>query len=76
MRCQATAIPASAAALLNRARTGRGGRSREFSRTQEFVAALYWFATFPIETRLEITREFGIRLATQDQMKIDTMPPT
>jgi hypothetical protein len=74
MRWQPVAMPPSAAALLNKARAGRGGQSIKFSRTQEFVAALCWFATFPLETRLKIAHEFGIHLATQDQTKTDSMP--
>jgi hypothetical protein len=42
------------------------GQAGKFSRAQEFVAALYWFATFPLEARLEIVREFGIQLAARD----------
>jgi hypothetical protein len=49
MRWQPIAIPPSATGLLNMARGGRERLSGKFSRTQEFVAALYWFATFPLE---------------------------
>jgi hypothetical protein len=73
MRWQLTAMPPSAAASLNKARAEWGGHGHGFSRTQEFVAALYWFATLPLETRRKIAREFEIHLATQDQMKTGTM---
>jgi hypothetical protein len=66
MRWQVTVMPPSATALL---RAGRaGGQSGKFSLTQEFVAALYWFTTFPLETRLEIVREFGIVRTAQERM--------
>jgi hypothetical protein len=42
------------------------GTAREVLRTQQFVAALYWFATFPLEARLEIVREFGVQLSARD----------
>jgi hypothetical protein len=72
MRWQPTAMPPSAAALLNKARAGHKGQRRAFSRTQEFVAGLYWFTTLPLETRLELVHEFRAGLATQDQLKADT----
>jgi hypothetical protein len=68
MRWQLTVMPPSAAALLNKARAGRQGHGRGFSRTQEFVAGLYWFATLPRETRLEIVHAFRASPATQDRL--------
>ena len=59
MRWQPTVIPPSAAALLLTARARRGRQGSKFSLRQQFVAALHWFTTFPLETRLEIVREFG-----------------
>jgi hypothetical protein len=74
MRWQPIAMPPAAVTLLNKARAGRTNQSCAFSRTQEFVAALSWFAAFPLETRVAIFREFAIDLALQDQAKIDTKP--
>jgi hypothetical protein len=59
------AIPPSAAALLAKARSARGGPEGEFSRAQEFVAALQFFAAFPIEARLAIAREYATHLAVE-----------
>jgi hypothetical protein len=59
-------MPPPAAALLNRARAGHQGEGRAFSRTQEFVAGLYWFTTLPLETRLGLVHDFRAGLATQD----------
>jgi hypothetical protein len=58
MRWQLTAMPPSAAAWLNKARAGHKGQGRGFSRVQEFVAGLYWFAALPLETRLEFVRTY------------------
>jgi hypothetical protein len=69
---QPTVVPPSAAALLNKARAGHRGEGRGFSLTQEFVAALHWFATLPLETRLELVREYRACLETQDRLKADT----
>ena len=69
---QPTAMPPSAAALLNKARAGHKGEGRAFSRTQEFVAGLYWFTTLPLETRLALVHEFRARLVRQDRLKADT----
>ena len=69
---QPTAMPPSAAALLNKARAGHKGEGRAFSRTQEFVAGLYWFTTLPLETRLGLVHEFMAGLATEDRLKADT----
>jgi hypothetical protein len=69
MRWQPTAMPRSAADLLHNARGRRRGPGGEFSRTQEFVAALYWFTTFPLEMRLEMVREFGNHHAMKDDTK-------
>jgi hypothetical protein len=67
MRWQATAMPPSAAALLNKARAGHKGRGREFSRTQEFVAGLYWFTTLPLEARLDLIHAFRALPVPQDR---------
>jgi hypothetical protein len=65
MHWQAIAMPPSAAALLTKARAGRKGQGGAFSRTQEFVAGLYWFTTLPLETRLELVHAFTARPVTQ-----------
>jgi hypothetical protein len=49
--------------MLDRARSGDGA-SKGFSRAQQFVAALYWFATLPLEARLEMVRRFGADCVT------------
>ena len=58
MRWQLTAMPPSAAAWLNKARSGHRGEGRQFSRMQEFVAGLYWFSILPLETRLEFVHAY------------------
>jgi hypothetical protein len=71
MRWQPTVMPPSAAALLNKARAGDTRQGRAFSRTQEFVAGLYWFSTLPIETRLELVRQFRTHPVAQDRRMAD-----
>jgi hypothetical protein len=61
------AMPPSAAGLLNRARAERGVQGGAFSRTQEFVAALHWFAAFPLAIRVAIAHQFKPHRAEQDQ---------
>ena len=65
-------IPQPAAAILTRAKAGVGSPS--FSRAQEFVAALACFATYPIDVRLAVVREYAVHLASEGQKK--TAPPT
>ena len=72
MRWQPIAMAPSAAALLDKARAGPKGQGRAFSRTQEFVAGLYWFTTLPLETRLALVHEFRARPVRQDRQKADT----
>jgi hypothetical protein len=72
MRWELTAMPPSAVALLNKARAGDTGQGGAFSRTQEFVAGLHWFATLPLETRLELVHRFRARPVTQDQLRADS----
>jgi hypothetical protein len=72
MRWQPTAMPPSAAALLNKARAGRGVRGAEFSRAQEFVAALSYYATLPVELQLKIVQEFGIVAAESTDDRVFT----
>jgi hypothetical protein len=67
MRWQPTAMPPSAVAFLNKARARHKESRREFSQTQEFVAGLYWFATLPLEARLEFVDAFRACPMTQDQ---------
>jgi hypothetical protein len=69
---QPIAMPPSAAALLSKALGGPKEQGRAFSRTQEFVAGLYWFTTLPLETRLALVHEFRARLVRQDRLKADT----
>jgi hypothetical protein len=73
MRWQPLAVPPSAVAFLDQARVTRKGQRREFSRTQEFVAALYWFTTLPLVTQLKIVRALESQLAKQDPF--DTLSP-
>jgi hypothetical protein len=72
MRWEPIAMPPSAAALFNKARAGHTGRGSAFSRTQEIVAGLYWFATLPLEIRLGVVHEFMSRPMRHDWLKADT----
>jgi hypothetical protein len=71
MRWQPITVPPFAAALLDKARAGHEGQGRSFSRTQEFVAGLYWFTALPLETRLELVHEFITSPVTQDLLTAD-----
>jgi hypothetical protein len=62
MHWELTAMTPSAAAWLDKARARHRGQGRAFSRTQEFVAGLYWFTTLPLETRLGLVHEYRERL--------------
>jgi hypothetical protein len=68
---QPIAMPPSAAALLNKARAGPKEQGRAFSRTQDFVAGLYWFTTLPLETRLALVHEFRARSVRPDRLKAE-----
>jgi hypothetical protein len=64
-------MPPFAAACFTKTRAERGAHGGGYTRTQEFVALLHWFTTFPLEVQLEIVRRFEVHLASQDQTKTD-----
>jgi hypothetical protein len=63
MRWLPMPMPPSVTALLNKARAGRGGQKGEYSRAQEFIAALHHYASLPLAVRLEVIRAHAARNA-------------
>ena len=63
MRWLPVAVPPSAATLFTKARVKPGALGSEFSRAQQFVAALHAYTALPAEARLGLVRDYGAHLA-------------